>query len=157
VLQTSTTIGDFVPQATLLQQQAKAAGVTVVVQTIDPATYWTSANGYLSRPFGQVEYWSIPTLSYFYLQNSWTGASYPETHWGSSAEDALLFDAIGELDRAKAQEKWHAVQLGQFERGGYLIPNTKDYLDSVANTVNGLTPSRYGYLGGYRLADAWLA
>ena len=62
-----------------------------------------------------------PSLTVWYLTELWRGAACPETHFGDPQDDALLYDAIGERDEAKAADKWHEdLQQIQFDRGGSL-------------------------------------
>jgi peptide/nickel transport system substrate-binding protein len=149
----------LVDAATLYQQDARQAGVTVDVNRIDAASYFTVTSGrWLSYPFSS-SYWVNGTaaLSLYYLNVLTSKAPYNETHWGDPQSDRLLFDAIGTLDDAAATDKWREVQRLQFERGGYIIYGTQSYVDGLAQNVHGLKPSKATWLGGVHLVDAWVA
>ena len=49
------------------------------------------------------------------------------------------------------------LQKQQFDSGGYINFGTYDYIDGVANHVQGLTPSKYLFASGCNLRRAWLA
>jgi peptide/nickel transport system substrate-binding protein len=158
-LDTSDITSGAIDAPTLFAQQAGEGGVKVSIRRIDPAQYYLPAGGYLKRAFsfsysGGGAY--IPSLTVWYLTVMWRGAAYPETHFGSAKDDALLYDAIGELDEGKAADKWHAVQQAQFDRGGYLIYGNVDYVDGYRNNVGGLEPNRSGWNSAFQYRDAFL-
>jgi peptide/nickel transport system substrate-binding protein len=152
VLNTSSGVPGGVEAATLLAQQAKAAGITIKINNIPATSYYSSANGY-PYDFG-IDIQSVPSPS---LTAWWRSllAAYPATGW-DYANDKSLQAAIGEVDTARASPLWHDAQNEQFESGGFLLFGSFDLVDGVAKRVSGLTASPVGYLNGYRLLDAWL-
>ena len=86
----------------------------------------------------------------------WSHAAAPETHWGSKEDDALLFDAWGEQDKAKADDKWHAVQQRQFDAGGYIIYADFAYVDGYRPNVGGLDASFGGWNSAWQHRLAFL-
>jgi peptide/nickel transport system substrate-binding protein len=147
-LETSGVEPGAVDTATVYAQNAAEAGIKVNVKSVDPAQFYLPSAGYLTRPFS----WTypgggadIPSLAQYYLNTMWTHAAYPETHFGSASDDALLFDAIGELDPAKASDKWHQVQQNQFDRGGYIVYANLAYVDGYRHRVGGLGPTFAGW------------
>jgi peptide/nickel transport system substrate-binding protein len=145
--------------ATVYARNAADAGVTVNVNRVDPAQYYTFPGGYTKRTFsfaypgGGV---NIPSLTEYYLFELWSHAGAPETHWGSKQDDALLFDAIGELDKAKATDKWHAVQQRQFDAGGYIIYADFAYVDGYRHNVGGLDASFGGWNSAWQFRNAFV-
>ena len=144
--------------ATLFAQNAAEAGVKVNVKTIEPSIFYTSSGGYLKRAFsvgcpGQGN--DVPSLSEYYLITVWSNAAYPETHFADPAFDKLLLDAVGELDPAKATDKWHEVQQVQFDSGGYLIFSNLAYVDAYGTTVDGVQPTLAGFSNGFQFRTAW--
>jgi peptide/nickel transport system substrate-binding protein len=148
--------------AVLYAQQAAEGGVNVQIKSIDPGQYYLASAGYLTRPFS-VDYpgggTAIPSLSQWYLNTTCTGAFGVDnpTHFGDKQDDALLFDAIGETDEAKAAEKWHEVQKIQFDRGGYLVWTDAAYVDAYALTVGGLNATFGGWAKGYLFRYGWVS
>ena len=75
LLQTSQIFPGFVESATLLAQQAKAAGVTINLKQEPPNSYYNPSLLYLKMPFAETQ-WAITSLKYFYLQALATDAPY---------------------------------------------------------------------------------
>ena len=155
LLQTSQIFPGFVESATLLAEQAKAAGVTMNLKQEPPNSYYNPSLLYLKMPFAETQ-WAITSLKYFYLQALATDAPYNETHWNDAAFSQKLSQAIGETDETKAQDLWNQVQEIQYNQGGYLNWTNADWVDGLSNSVKGMTPSGAGALGNMRFMDAWL-
>lgn len=156
VLKTSPIIPGFVESATLLAQQANAAGIKVQLQQVPPDSYFNPSLQYLKLLFGQSQ-WPVFSLKFFYLQALASDAPYNETHWKNPSWNTLLFKAIGELDQAKAQSYWNQVQQTQYQQGGYMCWTNADYVDGASKKVKGLQPSPGGILGNHRFRDVWLS
>jgi len=155
LLQTSQIFPGFVESATLLAEQAKAAGVTMNLKQEPPNSYYNPSLLYLKMPFAETQ-WAITSLKYFYLQALATDAPYNETHWNDPAFSQKLSQAIGETDETKAQDLWNQVQEIQYNQGGYLNWTNADWVDGLSNSVKGMKPSGAGALGNMRFMDAWL-
>ena len=150
----------FIQAATLFKQAALSAGVKVNVNTLSPSVYYdtTGAGHWLSYPFsvtGWIEYTS--SLAAFYLATLNKHAPFNETHWGTAATDALLFDAVGEVNPASAAAKWDAVQKLQYNKGGYLLWGNTNYIDGLRPNVMGLLPSEASWCDNSAFLNAWLA
>jgi peptide/nickel transport system substrate-binding protein len=156
VLQTSDVIPGFVESATLLAQQASAAGVHVQLQQVPASSYFNPSLKYLKMLFAETQ-WPPSSLKFFYLQALASNAPFNETHWRSASFNKLLFKAIGELNHAKAQSYWNQVQEIQWREGGYVSWTNADFVDGLTKKVNGLKPSAAGILGNHRFQDAWLS
>jgi len=155
LLQTSQIFPGFVESATLLAEQAKAAGVKMNLKQEPPNSYYNPSLLYLKMPFAETQ-WAITSLKYFYLQALATDAPYNETHWNDPAFSQKLSQAIGETDETKAQDLWNQVQEIQYNQGGYLNWTNADWVDGLSNSVKGMKPSGAGALGNMRFMDAWL-
>lgn len=154
-LSTSDVFPGFVAAATLLKQQAKAAGVTINLKTVPPNSYYNPSLLYLKMPFAETQ-WPVSSLKFFYLQALAADAPYNETHWKSASWNALLRKAISAPNTATAQGYWNQVQKIQYEKGGYINWTNADWVDGLSKKVQGLKPSAAGLLGNYRFLDAWL-
>ena len=122
----------------------------------EPANaYYNPSLLYLKMPFAETQ-WPISALKFFYLQALASNAPYNETHWHSKTWNTLLFKAIGEPKKSKAQGYWNQVQKIQYEQGGYLNWTNADWVDGLSNKVKGLRPSAAGAMGNFRFLDAWL-
>ena len=160
-LPTSNVFPGFTQSATLFAQQAKAAGVNVSVQEIPPATYYTSASGFLTRPICVDAGASFPSLTVVYNQQYTATSPFNESHWGSQqpggpAASRLITQAIAEPDPAKAEQLWAEVQSQQYNQGGALAWGTSDYLDAVGPKVQGLKTTAAFNLNNFRLLDGWI-
>jgi peptide/nickel transport system substrate-binding protein len=150
----------FVQSATLFSQQAKKAGVQIDVQQTSPATYFTDSGGYLTRPFAQDISSTYESLTVAAATYWLKGAAYDETGWATQSDggnQALLSQAIAELDPAKAAQLWHDIQLDQFNNGGELLWCYTSWLDGVSPKVHGLTAGKAGPMNNWRLLDGWIA
>jgi peptide/nickel transport system substrate-binding protein len=156
VLKTSQIIPGFVESATLYSQQAASAGVKVQLQQVPPDSYFNPSLQYLKLLFGQSQ-WPVFSLKFFYLQALAKNAPYNETHWNDPSWNSLLFKAIGELDKSKAQSYWDQVQKIQYEQGGYMCWTNADYVDGVSKKVQGLKPNPGGILGNHNFKTVWLS
>jgi peptide/nickel transport system substrate-binding protein len=154
-LQTSDIFPGFVEAATLLAAQAKQAGVEMKLKREPANAYYNPSLLYLKMPFAETQ-WPISALKFFYLQALASNAPYNETHWHSKTWNTLLFKAIGETNKSKAQVVWNQVQKIQYEQGGYLNWTNADWVDGLSNKVKGLRPSAAGAMGNFRFLDAWL-
>ena len=152
----------FVPAATLIAEQAKAAGVNLQVKVLSTGPYYTSATGYANRYLGQDVASGVPSLTAAYIPYAWPGAAFNETHWGDQkpggpAAIKLMFEAIGAVAPAKATSLWNQVQKLQVDQGGYLNWGYGDSIDAVAPDVRGLRESASFNLNNYRMLDGWIA
>ena len=155
-LQTSPIFPGFVEAATLLAQQAKAAGVTINLKQVPPSSYYNPSALYLKMAFAETQ-WPPPSIKFFYLQALSSKAPYNETHWKNTAWNDLLFKAIGETDQATAQQTWNQVQEIQYNQGGYINWTNADWVDGLSTKVKGLEPHPAGVLGNYLFMNAWLS
>lgn len=155
LLQTSPIFPGFVEAATLLAQQATAAGVKIQLKQEPASSYYNPSILYLKMRFAQTQ-WAIPSIKFFYLQALAANAPYDETHWKSPSFNSLLYKAIGSLDATKAKQYWDQVQQIQWEQGGYLLWTNADWVDGLSTKVRGLAPSAASALGNYLFKNVWL-
>jgi peptide/nickel transport system substrate-binding protein len=159
-LATSDAFPGMIESATLLAQQAPAAGVKVAVQTQSAATYYTTAGGWLSRYFGQEENSPLTSLTATYRSALTLAAPYPDTHWGhqagGAAAEKVITDAMAATDPTRAQALWREAQLQQFNRGGFLWWANAPYVDAAATGVRGLAAGAGFNYNCWRLLDGWL-
>jgi peptide/nickel transport system substrate-binding protein len=160
VLPTCNFLPGMVESSTILAQQAAAAGIKVNVAVQNAATYFTTAGGFTTRPFGLEVDQPYGSLTTAYLSEYTLTAPYQDTHWGrqpgGAAAEKLISEAIGAVDPAKAQELWHASQLQQFNEGGYLVWGHLPYVDAAASNVRGLSAGAGFSYNNWRLQDGWL-
>lgn len=152
----------MVESATIWAEQAKAAGITIELKTLQPGDYWTSAGGAYVRPFSIQVAQALPSLSGQYRSLIQDGAPYWDTHWGAQVPGgkeatALILKAEAELDSTKANELWGQVQQQQFDEGGYVVWGQLPYIDFAADDIRGLTASSALPFNNFRFQDGWIA
>lgn len=157
-LATSPIAPGMVEMATVYAQQAKSAGVNMSVKQYDPAAYYAPSE-YLKRDLG-MEIWTvgINSLPIFYMQMLYPGAPYDETHWVEShpQDTKILKEALGEVDEAKAEEKWRAVQELQIKEGGQILLANYNWLDGYGLNVRGVKTTNAGPCDYWQFQGAWL-
>jgi peptide/nickel transport system substrate-binding protein len=160
---TAPAVPGMVETATLYAAQAAAAGVTVHVKQLPVASYFTSAAhpAYLSnqRHFSLSYFQDLAAIAEFYIGTLVKNCAFDETGWAGShpAGSNLVLDAMGELDPAKAADKWHAVQEQQLATGGYIMPANVNFLDAYASNVRNGNTTLWGDNSQYDYTQTWLA
>ena len=139
--------------ATVLAQQAKAAGITINLRTTTVTEIY--GKEYLSWAFAQ-DFWYytpyLPQVVQAFLPNS----PYNETHFDDPTYNALYNQATATLDSAKRADIAHEMQMIDYTQGGYIIPYYPPVVDGFANDIQGVVPSLYGEsLGNFGFYKMW--
>jgi len=140
-LVTSPVATGTVAMATVLEQQAKAAGVTINLKTVDPTTFF-GAN-YLQWTFSQDFYNYSPYLAQV-AQSLLPTSPFNETHWHLPKYVALNKQANATANPATRKQIEHEMQLIDFNEGGYIIPAFIDALDAYSTKITGYSAARVG-------------
>jgi peptide/nickel transport system substrate-binding protein len=128
--------------ATVLAEQAKAAGITITVRQVDSATFFAQGN-YLQWPFAQDFYSYSPYLAQVTL-SMLRSSPWNETHDYDPAYARLYTQANATPDPALRKEITWQMQQADYTTGGYIIPAFVDSLDAYSHEVTGYQPSRVG-------------
>lgn len=147
----------FVEAATLFAQQAKAAGVNVKLQNIPTANYYSQTPGNYTYRTIQLDSGQGPSLPTYYRAFLVTGAPGGSAHWGSPEHDKQIYDAMAQVDPAKATEKWREVQQTIFNEGGSMVYADTNFVDAVGSNVMGLQGGPGFPFNDVRIQDGWLA
>ena len=145
----------YVQAGTIFAQQAKAAGVNVVLQNLPSSAYYQYPL-YPNRPIQVSSTQVFPSLASAYRAFFVTGASEGETHWGSPTHDKLINQAISAVNEKLAAEMWHGVQQQQLSQGGEIVFAEAYFTDAVANSVHGIKAGPGYFLNNWRLLDGWI-
>jgi peptide/nickel transport system substrate-binding protein len=131
-----------VESCVLFAQQAKAAGVNVLLKKLDSTSFYN--NQYLNRVFS-VDWWS--TLSFITAVASSCGpnAPYNDTHWDSATFNKLYYQLVGSNDPALKRELASEMQRQLWDEGGEIIPGHLDTIDGYSARVAGFVPDESGY------------
>jgi peptide/nickel transport system substrate-binding protein len=139
-----------VAMATVLAQQAQAAGVTIRLQQVPPGTFF--GPDYLKWTFAQDFYSYAPYLAQVTLSMLPT-SPWDETHWADPAYIRLYAQANATTSDALRAQIVRDMQQIDFTQGGYIIPAYIDTLDAYSDKVTDYAPSRLGQpLGDYAFA-----
>jgi peptide/nickel transport system substrate-binding protein len=140
-LVTSAVATGTVAMATVLQQQAKAAGVTINLKTVDPATFF--GPNYLHWTFSQDFYNYSPYLAQV-AQSMLPTSPFNETHWSQAHYGSLYHQANVTADPAVRKQIKQEMQLVDFNEGGYIIPAFIDALDAYSTKITGYSAAKVG-------------
>ena len=140
-LVTSPVATGTVAMATVLQQQAKAAGITINLKQVDPTTFF--GPNYLSWTFSQDFYNYSPYLAQV-AQSLLPTSPFNETHWHLPKYISLYHQANATANAATRKQIEHEMQQIDFNEGGYIIPAFIDALDAYSTKITGYSPARVG-------------
>jgi peptide/nickel transport system substrate-binding protein len=140
-LTTSPVATGTVSMATVLAQQAKAAGVTINLKNVEPSVFF--GPNYTNWTFSQDFYNYSPYLAQV-AQSMLPGAPYNETHWKLPKYVNLNQQANATLSPSTRREIEHEMQQIDFTQGGYIIPAFIDALDAYSTKLTGYSAARVG-------------
>ena len=140
-LVTSAVATGTIAMATVLQQQAKAAGVTINLKTVDPATFF--GPNYLHWTFSQDFYNYSPYLAQV-AQSMLPASPFNETHWSLPRYASLYHQANVTDNPALRSEIKREMQLIDFNQGSYIIPAFIDALDAYSTKITGYSAAKVG-------------
>ena len=140
-LVTSAVATGTVSMATVLAQQAQAAGVTISLKTVDPGTFF--GPNYLHWTFSQDFYNYSPYLGQV-AESMLPTSPFNETHWSLPRYGDLYRQANATADPGLRREIEHEMQQIDFNQGGYIIPAFIDALDAYSTKITGYAAARVG-------------
>jgi peptide/nickel transport system substrate-binding protein len=140
-LVTSPVATGTVAMSTVLQQQARAAGVTINLKQVDPTTFF--GPNYLHWTFSQDFYNYSPYLAQV-AQSMLPTSPFNETHWSLPHYIDLYKQANATADTATRKAIEHEMQMIDFTQGGYIIPAFIDALDAYSTKITGYSAARVG-------------
>jgi peptide/nickel transport system substrate-binding protein len=130
--------------ATLFQQTAAAAGVTINLNQMAADSYYGDA--WLADPFKQT-LWGQRSQDLFILQALDSNAPYNETCWFRPEFDEFTRKARATTDDALRRELYVEAQKIMWEETGYVIWGHGNYIDGLGPKVAGFTPSPVRWMG----------
>ena len=141
-LTTSPVATGTVSMATVLAQQAKAAGVTIKLNQVGPSTFFGPGK-YLEWAFSQDFYNYSPYLAQV-AQSMLKKSPYNETHTNNAHYQKLYDQANATLNPATRKQIEQEMQQFDFTEGGYIIPAFIDALDGYSTQLTGYSAARVG-------------
>jgi len=141
-LTTSAVATGTVAMATVLAQQARAAGVTIKLNTVTPSTFF-GAGKYLEWPFSQDFYNYSPYLAQV-AQSMLPNSPFNETHEHDPHYISLYNQANATLNASTRKQIEQEMQQFDFTEGGYIIPAFIDTLDAYSTQITGHSAGQVG-------------
>jgi peptide/nickel transport system substrate-binding protein len=140
-LVTSAAATGMVSMATVLAQQAKAAGVTIKLSNVPSSTFF--GKNYLSWTFSQDFYNYSPYLAQV-AQSMLSASPFNETHTDNPTLNKLYKQANATLSESTRKQIEYEMQMFDFTQGGYIIPAYIDALDAYSTKITGYSASAVG-------------
>jgi peptide/nickel transport system substrate-binding protein len=147
-LTTSQIATGTVAMATVLAEQAKAAGVKIKINNVPSSTFFGAGNGkttgYLNWLFAQDYYNYFPYLPQV-AESMLQGAPFNETHTNDPGYANLYQQANAQPSGSSLQKQLlFEMQNFDFNKGGYIIPAFVDSLDAYSARITGYRPAKNG-------------
>jgi peptide/nickel transport system substrate-binding protein len=140
-LVTSAIATGTIAMATVLAEQAQAAGVTIRLQQVPPGTLF--GPDYLNWTFSQDYYDYSPYLPQ--VANSMLPISpFNETHTNNKRYTILYDQANATLDDGLRKQIVGEMQMIDFYEGGYIIPAYVNSLDAYSTKLRGYGRAKVG-------------
>jgi peptide/nickel transport system substrate-binding protein len=131
----------MVAMATVLAEQAKAAGVTINLDNVPSATFF--GKNYLEWTFSQDFYSYDPYL--MQVSTSMLPTSpFNETHTNNSTLINLYKQANATLNTSVRKQIVQEMQTFDFNQGAYIIPAYIDALDAYSTKITGYSSAVTG-------------
>jgi peptide/nickel transport system substrate-binding protein len=131
----------MVAMATVLAEQAKAAGVTINLSDVSSSTFF--GKNYLSWTFSQDFYTYDPYLMQVSASMLPT-SPFNETHTNSPTLNNLYARANATLNPSVRKQIEYEMQTFDFNEGGYIIPAYIDALDAYSTKITGYSSPATG-------------
>jgi peptide/nickel transport system substrate-binding protein len=154
-LTTSPVATGTVAMATVLAEQAKAAGVTIKVNNVSPDVFFSSQ--YLKWPFSQ-DFWNYSPYLAQCAQSMQPHSPFNETHTSNPKLVSLYNSANKTADPDQQKPYVQEMMKFDYDNGGYIIPAFISALDAYSTKLAGYTPARVGQpLDDFNFEDFYFA
>lgn len=153
-LYTSRAVPGMLEAATAYKQQAQAAGITIDLQTVPAADYY-SDRYYLKVAFGQ-DQWS-GSFEQTTLDGLLPDSGFNITGWRDAAWQRRFVEAQSMTDEAARNDVYKELQATLHDEGGLIVWGYVDFLDAASSRVEGIVTNPLYNLGYYEFRNWWLA
>ena len=140
-LTTSPAATGMVAMATVLAEQAKAAGVTITLDNVASSTFF--GKNYLSWTFSQ-DFYGDSTYLAQVAQSMLPNSPFNETHTNNPTLNNLYSQANATTNASTRKQIMYEMQQYDFNQGGYIIPAYIDALDAYSTKITGYSASAVG-------------
>jgi peptide/nickel transport system substrate-binding protein len=128
--------------ATVLKQQASAAGITININQVSPGSFF-GPNYYTKSTFSQIYYDYSPYLAQV-AQTFLPTSPYKETHFDDPQYTRLYAEANKTESASLRKQILYEMQRIDFDQGGYIVPCFVDSLDAYSSKVSGYQTGKVG-------------
>ncbi|MCP2316191.1 peptide/nickel transport system substrate-binding protein [Nocardia amikacinitolerans] len=153
-LQTADAIPGMVESATLFAEHAKAAGITIRLETVPADTYFSRVSG--KQPLTHIGWWNY-SLDYFYGQTMTSASPSNGTGWRRPAWDAKFAAARAEMNEQRRRQLYFELQEELWNEGGYILHSFAKRPDAARKRVRGVRDGVPGTDDWANFATTWLA
>ncbi|MGY3437562.1 MULTISPECIES: ABC transporter substrate-binding protein [unclassified Marinovum] len=122
-----------VDAATLYQNSAADAGITIDTNRVPNDGYW--ADVWMKHEFSAVYWGGRPTEDQIFTTAYGGGAAWNDSFWKSDRFDELLVMARAELDEAKRREMYGEMQQIVSQDGGTVLPMFANWAFATSSRV----------------------
>ncbi|WP_306356079.1 MULTISPECIES: ABC transporter substrate-binding protein [unclassified Nocardia] len=140
--------------ATLFAEQAKAAGITINLESVPADTYFSQVSG--KAPLSHIGWWNY-SLDYFYGQTMTSGSPSNGTGWRRPEWDATFAQARAAMDPQRRAALYRELQEELWNEGGYILHSFAKRPDAAKNYVGGVRDGVPGTDDWANYATTWLA
>ncbi len=152
-LYTSRAVPGMQEAATAYKQQAQAAGITIDLQSVPAADYY-SERYYLKVAFGQ-DQWS-GSFESTTLDGLLPDSGFNITAWDDGVWQRRFVEAQSIVDADERNTVYQELQQPLYDDGGLIVWGYVDFLDAASSKVGGIVPSPLFNLGYYEFRSWWL-
>ncbi|MGN2639676.1 ABC transporter substrate-binding protein [Nocardia takedensis] len=153
-LHTADGMPGMVESATLFAEHAKAAGITIRLESVPADTYFSQISG--KQPLTHIGWWNY-SLDYFYGQTMTSGSPSNGTGWKRPAWDAKFDRARAAMDPAQRGVLYRELQEELWDEGGYILHSFAKRPDAARGHVGGMRVGVPGTDDWANYATTWLA
>lgn len=139
--------------AILWREQAKRAGIDLVVDRVPEDSYWD--NIWMKKPLCASYWYGRPTCDWMFTTTYAGKAVWNETFWDNARFNELLLQARSELDTSKRGAAYAEMQQLIHDDGGALILAFNSYVDAHSTKLSHGPVAANFELDGLRVAERW--
>ncbi|MBL1074769.1 ABC transporter substrate-binding protein [Nocardia sp. 2] len=140
--------------ATLFAEHAKAAGITIELESVPADTYFSQISG--KAALSHIGWWNY-SLDYFYGQTMTSASPSNGTGWRRPEWDAKFAQARAAMDPQRRRTLYHELQRELWDEGGYILHSFAKRPDAAKTYVGGVRNGVPGTDDWANYATTWLA
>jgi len=144
----------MIESATLIAEHAKAAGITIELESVPADTYFTQVSG--KAALSHIGWWNYG-LDYFYGQTMTSASPSNGTGWRRPEWDAKFGRARAAMDTEIRTALYHELQEELWNDGGFILHSFAKRPDAARTNVVGVRDGVPGTDDWANYATTWMA